>query len=607
MNKFSIKELSVASSTDVKEVIKLFNSNNVYKISKNIELSENDFKLTYNKKEIKKFYLLYSNNRLIGTTALFNYVIFPNNMDIIYSGYLLIDKEFRSGKAISFLQQKIAKLASKEHFGIQLTEINKWNKPSLSLSKINHFSSYPNQYEDLNNCVSLINYSTLFLSMFKACGDITNFFDIYEFKITNIVDRVKTIRAYFIVGEFIGYIDLLSEKNEIIKLKIKRLLIVDIKEDYYLLDYNASFFERATSIINNKKMNIQPKKKNFFEQMGHIQVNFESKKGTLSFDLFKKQQEEQHIENCIQVFLKNTFFEMCIDNVTGDILFFKDERLVMTDIFAHSKELKNTVKNIKVAKDKIILWVENDDIKIVKTVQIKNNSLNFKVIVDKGKEKLKNMKFGCQFNIPDYEIKNDEDLFLPMIEGEYPCESDDFLYYNQFKKGGQYYYLYNLGIKVKFFSDEFSGNQMRFRPLLIPEKSEFCYSLKFYDEVMNKLEFKNARNIYSIVTKVECFEAKEIFPFIIGKKYITTIKNNIEIDFVKSNSRYNIYEMTIKESKIFLWKNQWIKLNNSVSKKQFLETLYLKLEDGNVLCLDKRNAIINVWKKNNKVIIQLCV
>ena len=68
---------------------------------------------------------------------------------------MLIDSENRGGQAISYLYRTILEQIAQLGFSNLFTEISKYNKPSLSLSRLNGFREYSQTYEDILHCRSL--------------------------------------------------------------------------------------------------------------------------------------------------------------------------------------------------------------------------------------------------------------------------------------------------------------------------------------------------------------------------------------------------------------------------------------------------------------------
>ncbi|MCS4488517.1 hypothetical protein NXS10_06045 [Streptococcus sp. SQ9-PEA] len=72
--------------------------------------------------------------------------------DSRFSVFLLIDLENRGGQAISYLYWTILEQIAQLGFSNLFTEISKYNKPSLSLSRLNSFREYSQTYEDILHC-----------------------------------------------------------------------------------------------------------------------------------------------------------------------------------------------------------------------------------------------------------------------------------------------------------------------------------------------------------------------------------------------------------------------------------------------------------------------
>ena len=149
MNKDSKLKISEATLKDYEEIVELYNKNQVYQFSNGVPLSVRDLDLTMKIKEVSNLFLLKDHDKLIGTSAFFKFITHEClDKDSSFSGYLLIDSKNRSGQAISFLYKNILERITQLGFSNLYTEISKYNKPSLSLSKLNGFKEYHETYED---------------------------------------------------------------------------------------------------------------------------------------------------------------------------------------------------------------------------------------------------------------------------------------------------------------------------------------------------------------------------------------------------------------------------------------------------------------------------
>ena len=239
MNKDSKLKISEATLKDYEEIVELYNKNQVYQFSNGVPLSVRDLDLTMKIKEVSNLFLLKDHDKLIGTSAFFKFITHEClDKDSSFSGYLLIDSKNRSGQAISFLYKNILERITQLGFSNLYTEISKYNKPSLSLSKLNGFKEYHETYEDFLHHRSLRSNLPKLMRTFRISKYHGKEYDLSTFKILDEVENFSQketeIKTIISEEEIVFRVQDTATLPYYLKMDLFKLEIMSIDDQYIL-------------------------------------------------------------------------------------------------------------------------------------------------------------------------------------------------------------------------------------------------------------------------------------------------------------------------------------------------------------------------------------
>ena len=477
-NKLMISE---ATPKDYGEVVSLFNKNQVYQFSDGLPLTVQDLDLTMKIKEVTNLFLLKENNKLIGTIGFFKFITHGClNQDSSFSGYLLIDSENRSGQAITYLYKTILETMTHLGFANLYTEISKYNKPSLALSKLNGFTEYHGTYEDMLHYRSLRSNLPKIMNTFRISDYHGKDYDLSTFRILEELEDTQKketrIRTTISEEEIIYKVQDNANLPYSLKLDLFQIEIVEIDGHHilqvkFLSDevkkvrvklgkFRFSTLTKENSSIRLKKDNKSRVQAVVVTTNGNIDVQLERTDIDVSPD---------------NVPLSQTFqgYDLSVSS-EGNLIFGKQGRKIFEDSFLLFSRPSEAHILVKEEKDKIIITLLYKGASIQKNIAIVSNE---KVICSydfnrKAQRLFPNLiKQGFKIHCQEYLIKDGEN-YLPYKPGSYPVEHDDFVRAEDFKNKIFNYYVPDERKKVQYTPIGKASNQMQFRPLSLLEKDD---------------------------------------------------------------------------------------------------------------------------------------
>ena len=356
-------EVSKAHFDDYPEIVNLFNKNKVYQFPDGRPLTTEDFDLTMKVKEVQPFFLLRQNGKLIGTSAFFKFITHEClDTDSSFSGFLLIDSENRGGQAISYLYRTILEQIAQLGFSNLFTEISKYNKPSLSLSRLNGFREYSQTYEDILHCRSLRSNLPKVIKTFCLSDYHGKTYDLSTFEILEEIEdsaRKETFIRTQISNEELSFkVQDQASLPYFLKMALFQLEIVQEAGRYYLqADFLSDDVEkiqvkigRCLSILNRKHKRLSLGKHARYA----VQANIVTKQGMIAVQLERCRNqslgESQLLEQSFCGYRLKVSHE-------GSLLFCKGERVVFEDTFImFSRPLTSTFKVKEKPNSLDIIW-----------------------------------------------------------------------------------------------------------------------------------------------------------------------------------------------------------------------------------------------------------
>lgn len=489
-------DISQACLADYPEIVALFNKNKVYQFLDGNPLSVEDFDLTMKVKEVNSFFLLRQHGKLIGTSAFFKFITHEClDLDSSFGGFLLIDSEYRSGQAISYLYKKILGQITQLGFSNLFTEISKYNKSSLSLSRLNGFREYSQTYEDILHCRSLRSNLPKVIKTFCLSNYYGKGYDLPTFEILEEVERVPEqetlIRACISDKKLIFKVQNQASIPYFLKMDLFQLAIVKEEEKYYL---EALFFSEDVDKIQAKigKRFANLTRKNPRYALGRdncydVQATIITKQGTIAVQLERRRVQSIRENNP----LNQKFLDYSLKlSPEGSLLFCKGERVIFEDTFImFSKPLASVYKLVEKKDGLDIVW-SYEGARIHKKIRLTGHQINFSYTCNKKAKTMMSevLKQGFRIFLQEHLIK-ETDNYQANRPGFYPLEHDDFLRTNQFAQEIFEYYIPSEKCHISYQPIGKSSNQMQFRPLSICQANDLDGSS--YQIVFNFIEVEN--------------------------------------------------------------------------------------------------------------------
>ncbi|MEY8536889.1 hypothetical protein AALM99_00320 [Lactococcus muris] len=477
---------------DIPQIVDLFNKNKVYQFQNGAPVTLEDFCLTLAIKETSHFYVLEKNGKIIGTTAFFKFITFgvlPVNES--YSGFLLIDVEHRTGAAISLLHKEVLFDIVNCDFHTHFTEISRYNKASLTLSKRNGFSKFEGSYEDMNHCYLLRSLLPKVLKAFKFTGDLENKYDINTFKIIEQTDKadISTLLTE-ISGKKMVYRCFSKAYYPFdIQLDLFRLYIFKENKRYYL---RCEFYSEQVSFVKARIGNLKyvklSRKKNQIE-IKKAPLNFliqgvvYTDIGEIRVQLHYREPTDEKIN--IQLNQSMLSYRLVVNRSNGSLFFIKNDKAFIEDtylLFARPEEVKFLVEEYE---NKISIRCIGEHLDIHKVIELYPNRLEARYYIKEfpAENKEKVLKYGMKILEQDYLIQ-EEGATFPYVPGQLPNELDDFVSAHQFKTRDLCYLIISEKLKLTYSTQNPTSNQMQYRPLSFIKLDNFRnvkidYSIKF--------------------------------------------------------------------------------------------------------------------------------
>ncbi|AYG02063.1 GNAT family N-acetyltransferase [Lactococcus allomyrinae] len=619
---------------DVPQIIQLFNKNQVYQFQNSKLLMAEDFLLTMAIKEMSHFYVLEKGNEIVGTTAFFKFITFgPVSEENSYSGFLLIDSEHRTGAAISLLQKEVLMDITNFNFHTHFTEISRYNKASLNLSKRNGFAIFNESYEDMYHCYLLRSSLPKILKAFKFTGNLEDKYDINTFKIIDEQeDKSVSVITTEISGERMQYQVFPQAQFPFdIKLELFRLFIYKENKKFYV---KCEFYSKQVKFVKinlgKLKYTKLTREKSIFEIKTYnsnilLKAIVITDIGEIKVQLhYKEPHEEQRV-----LFLNKEFFSyrLKFNLKNGSLYLMRGNEKIIEDIFLQFSKPEDAQYSIEEFSDKLVIQCKGKTIDIIKTIELKLDT--FKATYTIKKLDILNppvAKYGLKIENQDYLIEEENNL-IPYVPGIYPDELDDFIKVELFKKNKMSYVIDSEKLGVSFFSEGPLSNQMQFRPLGYVElkyyTNDINYCIKFSKKRVKSFN-KNIGDSEKVAIPWQAIKNYQVYT----NNEMSLVKHNVKkthinlecmIDsekeqmLIKNNQKitqnYIVFEFSyICSSKIQMWKyDEFYTYENKggvwESNKELL--LFEKIKNKYFRIQVEKGRIYS-FKENNKLMIR-CV
>lgn len=491
-------EVSKAHFDDYPEIVNLFNKNKVYQFPDGKSLSAEDFDLTMKVKEVQPFYLLRQNGKLIGTSAFFKFITHEClDTDSSFSGFLLIDSENRGGQAISCLYRTILEQIAQLGFSNLFTEISKYNKPSLSLSRLNGFREYSQTYEDILHCRSLRSNLPKVIKTFCLSDYYGKEYDLSTFEILEEIEdstRKETFIRTQVSKEKLSFkVQDEATLPYFLKMALFQLEIVQESGRFYLqADSLSEDIEKIQVKIGKRLARLDHKHKRLSLGLASryfVQANIVTKQGTIAVQLERcrnQSVEKNHL-------LKQNFsgYRLKVSH-EGSLLFCKGERVVFEDTFImFSKPLTSTLKVKEKPNHLEIIW-SYMKARIKKTISFSEDTMICRYDCNATAKDMMPKLVKQGFRIFNQEHLIEEQMtYKANRPGYYPQEHDDFLRAEVFVGESFDYEIPIEDCHVNYSPLGKASNQMQFRPLSICSPDEFAgssYQITFSDLTLPKTQ-----------------------------------------------------------------------------------------------------------------------
>ncbi|SDP19194.1 CylE protein [Streptococcus equinus] len=483
-------EISQACPADYPEIVALFNKNKVYQFPDGNPLCAEDFDLTMKVKEVQPFFLLRQQNKLIGTSAFFKFITLEClDWNSSFSGFLLIDSENRSGQAISYLYRAILERIAELGFSNLFTEISKYNKPSLSLSRLNGFHEFSQTYEDILHCRLLRSnlpkvIKTFWLSDYHGKTYDISTFEILE-EVEDVTNQETLIRTQISDEELVFKVQDQASLPYFLKMDLFQLAVVKENGRYFL---EAHFFsddvEKIQAKIGHRFVCLGPNHCRCTLGKGRrsykVQAKILTKHGTIAVQL---EYRSRQIIGKTQL-LKQDFqgYRLKV-SPEGDLLFCKNQRVIFSDTFImFSKPLESTYKIIEKKAGLDIIW-SYQGARICKKIRLAGHHIMCSYSCNRKAEAMmpELLKQGFRIFCQEQLLK-DGHHYLANRPGYYPLEHDDFLRASQFVQENFEYDIPSEGYHISYQPLAKASNQMQFRPLSLCQASDLngaSYQISF--------------------------------------------------------------------------------------------------------------------------------
>ena len=491
-------EVSKAHFDDYPEIVNLFNKNKVYQFPDGRPLTTEDFDLSMKVKEVHPFFLLHQNGKLIGTSAFFKFITHEClDVDSSFSGFLLIDSENRGGQAISYLYRTILEQIAQLGFSNLFTEISKYNKPSLSLSRLNGFREYSQTYEDILHCRSLRSNLPKVIKTFCLSDYYGKEYDLSTFEILEEIEdstRKETfIRTQISKEELSFKVQDEATLPYFLKMALFQLEIVQESGRFYLqADSLSEDIEKIQVKIGKRLARLDHKHKRLSLGLASryfVQANIVTKQGIIAVQLERCRNQlvgKNHL-------LKQNFsgYRLKVSH-EGSLLFCKGERVVFEDTFImFSKPLTLTFKVKEKPNHLEIIW-SYKKARIKKTISFSEDTMICRYDCNAiAKDMMPQLiKQGFRIFNQEHLIK-DQMTYKANRPGYYPQEHDDFLRAEAFVGESFDYEIPSEDCHVHYSPLGKASNQMQFRPLSICSPDEFAgssYQITFSDLTLPKTQ-----------------------------------------------------------------------------------------------------------------------
>lgn len=474
-------EIVQACPADYPEIVRLFNKNHVYQFPDEQPLTVEDFDLTMKIKEVKQFFLLRQNGKLIGTSAFFKFITHEClDLDSSFSGFLLIDSESRSGQAITFLYKTILEQITQLGFSNLFTEISKYNKPSLSLSRLNGFHEYSQTYEDILHCRSLRSNLPKVIKTFCLSDYHGKSYDLSTFEILEEVEDAN-IKETFLKTRISDEIICFKVQDEaslpyFLKMDLFQLAVVKENGRYYLqADFFSEDVEKIQAKVGNHRFVTLTKNHPRCALRGYthrhkVGANIITRHGTISVQL-ENYISQGHGKNH-QLHRVFQGYDLKI-SPEGSLLFCRDEKVIFEDTFIIFSQPLEAIFKIKEKANGLDISWRYQGAHICKKIRFDDNRVSCTYTCNTKAQAMmpeivkQGFKIFCQ-----EQLLKDGECYLANRPGFYPLEHDDFLRQSLFNRDCFEYVIPSEDCQIFYQPLGKASNQMQFRPLSICPSSQ---------------------------------------------------------------------------------------------------------------------------------------
>ena len=474
VNKLKISE---ASSDDYAEVVDLFNKNQVYQFPDGIPLTVQDLDLTMKIKEVTNLFLLKNNGSVIGTSAFFKFITHEClDWDSSFSGFLLIDSESRSGQAITYLYKTILESITDLGIANLYTEVSKYNKPSLSLSKLNGFKEYSETYEDILHCRSLRSNLPKILKTFRISDYHGKEYDLSTFQVLEELENPSEKETH--IRTMISDEEILFKVADNVSLpyylKMDLFEIGIMKEgNHYLLraEFLSDDVEKIRVKVGNYRFETLTRNKSVIQlnkrsDKYYVQSSIVTKDGNIDVQLERRKEVSSPAE--IPLNRKFQGYDLSISPM-GSLNFSKQGRVLLEDSFLLFSRPSDACLVVKEGKDNVKINLSYQGVSIQKTITFVNDeqiTCSYHVN-QKERDKFPDLLKQAFKIYPQEHLIRDVDGYRANIPGGYPVEHDDFIRADDFEEKIFSYYLPSEGQVIHYQPPGKASNQMQFRPLSV--------------------------------------------------------------------------------------------------------------------------------------------
>ena len=472
-----------ATEDDYAGIVHLFNKNQVYQFSDGVPITVKDLELTMKIKEVSRIFVVKDAEEILGTSAFFKFST-HECLDTCssFSGFLLIDANSRTGSVANVLYRSMIEEVSGLGLSELYAEISKYNKPSLSLSRLNGFSEFKDTYEDTLHYRLLRSNLPKVLKMFQlsrsyAGGE----YDLSTFKIEgNYEDddrRESTICAVLSGDEMEFRMQEQSSLPFYVGMDILEAGIFKEESQYvFRVRFKSDRVKKVYCIIGGQvKACLTRKRPHVPLRVRKGKISVQARVVTVGDDISLQLERAEDMQINKNMSLKRRFqgYKLVI-SPRGGLHFSRRGVVFLEDSFLLFSYPRDAMFKVVEREDYISISFLYKGAKIQKVIRF----LDDKTIScayyfnEKSKKLLPDLiKQVFKINSQEHFIWDGQDYLLN-IPGKFPVEHEDFIRKIGFKNEIFQYYIPSEKKKISYSPIGKATNQMQFRPLSYIKKEE---------------------------------------------------------------------------------------------------------------------------------------